>query len=168
MPETIEWGQEPKEGMIPIGLSCYAVLEGKILKQQMIDLISKEKDLGFRKSVELFKQESHATTEESIKVVKQIKEDWNHKGKNFVLGKEYSYVINRVFWGYEKDIPANDSRYFKLNLVWADENKENEEKSFIENFKEIKAKSEQLSKKKKNFTIKESAEERKTETKDEF
>ena len=116
MNEIIEWGNKPKKGMVLVGFSCTAVLEGKELKQQLIDILN-EKDVGYRKAVIHFKQHGVASFDEAKKVIDEIKIDLGKsKDVQKVFRKNYNYIINKVFWTYEENIPK-DPRYFKLNTI---------------------------------------------------
>jgi len=114
--EIVEWGQQPKEGMILVGFSCNAVLEGKGLKQELIALL-REKEVGYRKAVLLFKEKGFASFDESKRVISEMKDDLgrNNNVQN-VLQKKYNYLINHVFWTYEENMPK-DPRYSKLNVI---------------------------------------------------
>ncbi len=116
MNEIIEWGNKPKKDMVLVGFSCTAVLEGKELKQQLIDILN-EKDVGYRKAVIHFKQYGVASFDEAKKVIDEIKIDLGrNKDVQKVFRKNYNYIINKVFWTYEENIPK-DPRYFKLNTI---------------------------------------------------
>lgn len=114
----IEFGETPQEGMELYGFSTPAILEGRELKEKILDLLREEKDIGFRKAVILFKEQGGATGDQALKVVREIREDWekDRRSVQTVLRKEYAYSIDRVFWAFPKDVPK-DPRYFKLNVI---------------------------------------------------
>ena len=115
--EIIAWGKEPKEGMVLVGFACDAALEGKDLKQEILELL-KEKDVGYRKAVILFKEKGLPSFDEAKRVVNEIKKDFGReRNAQKVLKKKYVYAINRVFWTEEQNIPPKDPRYFKLNII---------------------------------------------------
>ena len=119
IPKYVPWGEEPDEGMILMGFSCEAVLEGKELKSKIVEKI-REGELGFRKAVELFQEEGGAGFDQALDVVKRIRRDIkskSRKDKSSFMSTPYQYSINRVFWAHEKDMPKNDPRYFKLNII---------------------------------------------------
>lgn len=131
--EIIEWGNKPKDGMILVGFSCGAVLEGQDLKQQIIDLLS-EKNIGYRNAVKHFKEHGAASFDEAKRIIDEIKSDLGRtKDKQKVFRKKYNYIINRVFWTYEENIPK-DPRYSKLDIIDMENmnlnNYINEDKSF--------------------------------------
>ena len=108
--EIIEWGQKPKEEMILVGFSCNAVLEGRDLKQDILKLLS-EREVGYRRAVLHFKEQSFASFDEAKRVIDEIKTDWGReKNQQKVFQKKYSYLINRVFWTYENNIPRRRLR----------------------------------------------------------
>jgi hypothetical protein len=131
--EIVEWGGKPKKDMILVGFSCNAILEGKDLKQEIIDILN-EKDIGYRKAVMHFKKHGLASFDESKRIIDEIKSDLGrNKDQQKVFRKKYGYTISRVFWTYEKNIP-DDPRYFKLNIIDMENmnlnNYINEDKSF--------------------------------------
>lgn len=161
MPNYIEWGKDPEEGMALFGFSCKAVLEGKKLKDEIIVML-KQGDLGLRKAINHFKSESLACSEEAISVVMKIKQDIKNGGNDYVYKKNYVYTINKVFWAFDKDVPKDDPRYCKLEIIdcnkinkdkYIKSNKQFDAKGFIKDF----AKPEFLNtkKEKKRFLIKE-------------
>jgi uncharacterized protein (DUF2235 family) len=116
-PKFYEFNETPEEGMILVGFSCSAILEGRELKQVLLDLITKKDKVGIREAVTLFKKESWASFDESLKVVKKLADDFQKLGRAKTLAQTiYPYTINRVFWMHEKDIPK-DPRYFKLDVI---------------------------------------------------
>jgi len=147
----VEWGKDPEEGMILVGFSGNAVLEGRELKNEIISLV-KQKEIGFRQAVDLFKEKGQATFDQSLIVVKKIKNDLRRKdGIKIVMKNRYPYSINKVFWAHERDIPQ-DSRFFKLDLV--DCNKVNSRDEIDTMIKENVARR-NGGKKKKVFVVKE-------------
>lgn len=116
--EFREFNETPEEGMVLIGFSCNAVLEGRELKQELLDLVTKKDKIGIRDAVALFKSVSFASFDEALRVVKQLAEDFHKVGRNLTITqKTYPYTINRVFWMHEADMPKNDPRYFKLKVL---------------------------------------------------
>jgi hypothetical protein len=161
MPNYIEWGKDPEKGMSLFGFSCKAVLEGKKLKSEIIGLL-KQGEVGIRKAIAHFKSESLACSDESINVVMRIKQDMKNNNIDYIYKKSYVYTINRVFWAHDKDVPKNDPRYCKLEIIdcnkinkdkYMKSNRQFDAKNFIKDFSNpefLKTK-----KSKKNFFIKE-------------
>jgi hypothetical protein len=128
--ETIEWGKDPKDGMILIGFSCEAVIEGKDLKRRIVSSLKNSKKLGYRVSVKILMDEAWASFNEAKNVVDEIKKDLSgDRGvEATIINKSYKYEINRIFWGYKEGMPKNDPRYFILNMV---DCREIEDKKYI-------------------------------------
>lgn len=114
--KTIEFGKTPEPGMILIGFSCPAEIEGQDLKKEIIALLRKG-DVGVRGAISKVKKECLASYDDSVTIVKEMHQDYKKLGEQEVIKKPYRYEINRVFWGYEKDIPKKDARYFKLDVI---------------------------------------------------
>ena len=115
MSEIIEFGQDPKEGMILIGFSTQAVIEGTELKSELIELL-KQKKTGIRDAARLLQDKAMAPFEEAKRIAEEIAKDLR-SGASVILKKNYGFTLNRVFWGYEKDMPLEDGRYFKLQVL---------------------------------------------------
>lgn len=169
--EIVEWGKNPKEGMVLVGFSCKAVLEGVELKKEVIELLRQKED-GYRRAVILVKNETFASFDDSKKIVDKIKKDLGYDKNIYkVYQEKYSYNINHVFWTYEEDIPK-DPRYSKLNVVdlksinmnnYVNEDKSFDSEKFIrENIPQIKLKE----KLKQAIVYKEDAPPNKTESLD--
>ena len=136
IPKYVPWGEDPEEGMILMGFSCGAVLEGRELKEKIISKI-REGELGFRSAVKMFQEEAGADFDQALDMVKRIRRDLktrNKRDSSLVISTPYKYTINKVFWAFEFDLPQNDPRYFKLDVIDCKnidiEKYENEDKSF--------------------------------------
>lgn len=110
--KIIEWGEEPEKDMKLIGFSCEAIIEGKELKDKIFEYL-KEGELGFRKAVSYLKESTLCSFDQAVEIITKMKKDT----MSIAYGKKYKYVLNRVFWGYEQDMPKNDPRYFVLNII---------------------------------------------------
>ncbi|MFW5794009.1 MAG: hypothetical protein ACOCV1_00870 [Bacillota bacterium] len=116
MSKFIEWGENPEDGMVAVGFSCSAALEGIDLKKQILDLFKKGPS-GVVEAVLLFKNKAMADKTQASNTIKQMYKDFQKDGVKSVLKKSYIYKIQRIFWAHEKDIPSDDPRYFRLNLI---------------------------------------------------
>lgn len=114
---TIELDQQPESGMILIGFSCPAELEGRELKREIIDLLQIKKKLGLREAVRIVKEKALASFDDAKAIVEEIFRDLRSSGEAAVYKKVYKYSVSRMFWGFEQDMPKNDPRYFKLKIV---------------------------------------------------
>lgn len=136
----LEFDQTPDDGMIPIGFSSMASINGVDLKKKIISLMSSEKELGIRKCIDLLISECLCSKQDAGKLMKKIHNDYKNFGANYVINREYIYQINKIFWGFEEDIPENDLRYFKLDNVIDVRNAKNikDVQSIIEKYNEDK------------------------------
>ena len=75
IPKYVPWGEEPEEGMILMGFSCEAVLEGQELKKRLVSKI-REGELGFREAVKIFQDEGGAAFDQALDVIKRIRRDF--------------------------------------------------------------------------------------------
>ncbi len=119
MSKIVNWGDDPEEGMVLIGLSYPVVLDGRELKEKMITAI-KRGQIGIREAINILIKEGHADFDNSKDIVEKMKQELSGKrggGPNKILRTDYYYNISKMFWAYEEDIPKNDIRYSKLDLV---------------------------------------------------
>lgn len=111
----VEFGEEPENGMKLHGFECQAVIEGRDLKETVIEQL-RAGDVGFRKAVRIVQNTCLASFDESKRIVLEMRDDFKIGREREVLKKNYPYTIRRVFWARSDDVPS-DPRYFKLDVI---------------------------------------------------
>jgi hypothetical protein len=172
--DIIEFGNQPEEGMVLVGFSSKAILEGIELKKEIIELL-KNKVVGYRMAVNVFMKKALASFDEAKSVIDNIENDLRRtKNEQLIFQKKYDYNINKVFWTYKENIPK-DPRYFQLQVLNVDKDNTNkyvnEDKSFnAEKFIRENMSKEDVDKllKKNPFVFKEDVPESETPQNDDF
>lgn len=113
---VIEFGKEPKEGMVLVGFSGECIIEGREMKEKIAKMF-KEGDVGFRKAVQYVQEDGMACLNDALDVVSRMLDEYKKNGISGLFKKDYKYELNRIFWCYEEDLPQEDPRYFKMNYI---------------------------------------------------